>query len=167
MAENPSGPTEPLDVRRILYLARLMKRFDLSSVDLSDGQVKIRLRRQGAEIASRAPVAPVPSGAFQPVQQMLPAGPQGSVEMAPAPAEKTVVIESPMVGTFYTSRSPDAPPLVTTGASIHPATIVCIIEAMKVFTEIPAGVSGTIVEVLAKNGQAVEYGQPLFRLKPA
>jgi acetyl-CoA carboxylase biotin carboxyl carrier protein len=167
MAEIPSGPTEPLDVRRIHYLAQLMKRFDLSSVDLTDGQVKIRLRRQGAEIASRAPVAQVPSGAFQPVQQLLPAAPQGSVEMAPAPAEKTVVIESPMVGTYYTSRAPEAPPLVTAGASVHSATIVCIIEAMKVFTDIPAGVSGTIVEVLAKNGQAVEYGQPLFRVKPA
>ncbi len=167
MAEIPSEPTEPLDVRRILYLAQLMKRFDLSSVDLTDGQVKIRLRRQGAELASRSPVAQVPSGAFQPVQPMPPAAPQGSVEMAPAPAEKTVVIESPMVGTYYTSRAPDAPPLVTAGASVHPATIVCIIEAMKVFTDIPAGVSGTIVEVLAKNGQAVEYGQPLFRVKPA
>ena len=59
---------------------------------------------------------------------------------------------------------PDAPPLVTVGSVVHPGTIVCIIEAMKVFTDIPAGVSGTIVEVLAKNGQAVEYGQPLFRV---
>jgi acetyl-CoA carboxylase biotin carboxyl carrier protein len=169
MAEIPSGPTEPLDVRRIHYLAQLMKRFDLSSVDLSDGQVQIRLRRRGAEIASHAPVTQAAAGAFQPVQQMIPAAPQGFVETAPAPApaDKTIVIESPMVGTYYTSRAPDAPPLVTAGASIHPATIVCIIEAMKVFTDIPAGVSGTVVEVLAKNGQAVEYGQPLFRVKPA
>ena len=168
MAEIPSGPTEPLDVRRIHYLARLMKRFDLSSVDLSDGQVKIRLRRRGPEIASRAPVTQVPSGAFQPAQPML-AGRSSrrSVEIAPAPAEKTVIIESPMVGTYYTSRAPDAPPLVTAGSVVHPATIVCIIEAMKVFTDIPAGVSGMIVEVLAKNGQAVEYGQPLFRVKPS
>ena len=72
-----------------------------------------------------------------------------------------------MVGTYYTSRAPDAPPLVTAGSVVHPGTIVCIIEAMKVFTDIPAGVSGTIVEVLAKNGQAVEYGQPLFRVAPS
>jgi acetyl-CoA carboxylase biotin carboxyl carrier protein len=167
MAEIPAGPTEPLDVRRIHYLAQLMKRFDLSSVDLSDGQVKIRLRRQGAEIASRTPIAHVPSAAFPPGQQMLPPAPQGTGETAPPPADKTVVIESPMVGTYYTSRAPDAPPLVTAGASVHPATIVCIIEAMKVFTEIPAYVSGTIVEILVKNGQAVEFGQALFRVVPA
>jgi acetyl-CoA carboxylase biotin carboxyl carrier protein len=72
-----------------------------------------------------------------------------------------------MVGTYYTSRAPDAPPLVTVGSVVHSGTIVCIIEAMKVFTDIPAGVSGTIVEVLAKNGQAVEFGQPLFRVTPS
>jgi acetyl-CoA carboxylase biotin carboxyl carrier protein len=72
-----------------------------------------------------------------------------------------------MVGTFYTSNAPDAPPFVSTGSVVHPDTIVCIIEAMKVFTDIPAEVSGTVVEVLAKNGQAVEYGQPLFRVIPA
>src|SRR5262249_29413562 len=72
-----------------------------------------------------------------------------------------------MVGTFYTSSAPDAPPFVTTGSVVHPDTIVGIIEAMKVFTEIPAGVSGTIVEILAKNGQPVEFGQALFRVLPS
>ncbi len=72
-----------------------------------------------------------------------------------------------MVGTYYTSSAPDAPPFVTVGSMVHPKSIVGIIEAMKVFTEIPAEVSGTIVEVLAKNGQPVEFGQPLFRVIPA
>jgi acetyl-CoA carboxylase biotin carboxyl carrier protein len=170
MAEIPPGPTEPLDVQRIHYLARLMKRYDLSSLDLADGQVQIRMRRRGAEVVSMAHGLP-PQPAAMPVAPPPPipasAPPPTAMPQAPAPAEKALYIESPMVGTYYTSRAPDAPPLVTVGSAVHPGTIVCIIEAMKVFTDIPAGVSGTIVEVLAKNGQAVEYGQPLFRVNPS
>ena len=72
-----------------------------------------------------------------------------------------------MVGTYYSSSAPDAPTFVSVGSVVQPSTIVCIIEAMKVFTDIPAGVSGTIAEILVKNGQAVEFGQPLFRVIPA
>lgn len=72
-----------------------------------------------------------------------------------------------MVGTYYASSSPDAPPFVTVGATIRPDSTVCVIEAMKVFTDIPAGLSGKITEVLVKNGQSVEFGQPMFRVQPA
>jgi acetyl-CoA carboxylase biotin carboxyl carrier protein len=171
MAETSPGPTEPLDVERIHYLARLMKRYDLSSLDLADGKVQIRLRRRGPEITSLPPASvPQPTMAVPTphVSAPAPSAPPGQVGApAAAPAEKTIAIESPMVGTYYTSRSPDAPPLVSVGSVVNPNTIVCIIEAMKVFTDIPAGVSGTIVEVLAKNGQAVEYGQALFRVAPS
>ena len=71
-----------------------------------------------------------------------------------------------MVGTYYASSAPDAPPFVSVGSVVRPDTTVCIIEAMKVFTDIPAGVSGTITEILVKNGQSVEFGQPLFRVDP-
>jgi acetyl-CoA carboxylase biotin carboxyl carrier protein len=165
MEEISTGGSEPLDVRRIHYLARLMHRYDLSSLDLADGRVQIRLRRRGPEVAGLAPAPTPPHATAVPAQAVgVPAisGPA----TAPTP-DKTIVIESPMVGTYYTSRAPDAPPLVTVGSVVHPGTIVCIIEAMKVFTDIPAGVSGTIVEVLAKNGQAVEYGQPLLRVVPS
>lgn len=155
-----TGTTEPLDVRKVQYLARVMERYDLAALDLADGRVRIRLRRRGAEVAAPAAVAPAP-----PPPTPAPASP-AAPPTAPQP-EKTVVIESPMVGTYYTSRAPDTPPLASVGSVVHPGTIVCIIEAMKVFTDIPAGVSGTVVEVLAKNGQAVEYGQPLFRVVPA
>jgi acetyl-CoA carboxylase biotin carboxyl carrier protein len=170
MEEISTGTTEPLDVRRIHYLARLMKRYDLSSLDLADGRVQIRLRRRGPEVG-----APGPASMSQPSLAAVTAQHPGAVATPPAgaaaapsapPPEKAIVIESPMVGTYYTSRAPDSPPLVTVGSVVHPGTIVCIIEAMKVFTDIPAGVAGTIVEVLAKNGQAVEYGQSLFRVAP-
>jgi acetyl-CoA carboxylase biotin carboxyl carrier protein len=72
-----------------------------------------------------------------------------------------------MVGTYYASMSPDVPPFVSVGTKVKPDTTVCIIEAMKVFTDIPAGVSGTITEILVKNGQPVEFGQPLFRVSPS
>ena len=85
----------------------------------------------------------------------------------PPSASKTIVIESPMVGTYYASTAPDAASFVSVGSAVQPDSIVCIIEAMKVFTEIPAGVSGTIAEILVKNGQPVEFGQPLFRVVPA
>ena len=171
MAEIPPGPTEPLDVQRIHYLARLMKRYDLSSLDLADGQVQIRLRRRGSEIVSLTPgqFPPIPTTIAPAVAAMpqSPVSPAQPATQSTAGVEKTIAIESPMVGTYYTSRAPDAPPLVTVGSVVQPGTIVCIIEAMKVFTDIPAGVSGTIVEVLAKNGQAVEYGQSLFRVAPS
>jgi acetyl-CoA carboxylase biotin carboxyl carrier protein len=77
-----------------------------------------------------------------------------------------VLIRSPMVGTFYTAASPDAPPFVKIGDQIGPETTVCIVEAMKVFNEIPAECSGRIVATLAQNGDAVEFGQPLFRVEP-
>jgi acetyl-CoA carboxylase biotin carboxyl carrier protein len=72
-----------------------------------------------------------------------------------------------MVGTFYSSSTPDAAAFVSVGSSVHPDTTVCIIEAMKVFTDIPARVAGTITEILVKNGQPVEFGQPMFRVLPA
>jgi acetyl-CoA carboxylase biotin carboxyl carrier protein len=84
----------------------------------------------------------------------------------PAPSNEPV-IESPMVGTFYSSPAPDAPPFVSVGSAVRPETTVCVIEAMKVFTDIPAGLSGVVTEVLVKNGQPVEFGQALFRVRPA
>ena len=86
---------------------------------------------------------------------------------SPAVAESTgTFIKSPTVGTFYVASSPDAPPFVKVGATVQPETVVCMVEAMKVFNEIPAGLSGTILEVLVENAAPVEFGQPLFRVKP-
>ncbi|HMB03999.1 MAG TPA: acetyl-CoA carboxylase biotin carboxyl carrier protein [Isosphaeraceae bacterium] len=151
-------------MRTIRHLVRLMKRYDLTAIDIIEGATKIRLRRRGAETAV---VPPVAHGAAASAQ---PAAPTPVAPPRPEPASATptgIVIESPMVGTYYASSAPDAPLFVSVGSIVRPDTIVCIIEAMKVFTEIPAGVSGTITEILVKNGQSVEYGQPLFRVNPA
>jgi acetyl-CoA carboxylase biotin carboxyl carrier protein len=171
MAENSPGPAKPLDVQRLHYLVRLMKRYDLTALDVNDSSVQIRLRRSSPHavpsFVAVGPSAPVP-GAAQPATSAstAPTRPEMPSSVASA-ASKTVVIESPMVGTYYSSSAPDAPIFVSVGSTVQPGTTVCIIEAMKVFTDIPAGVSGTIAEVLVKNGQAVEFGQPLFRVIPA
>jgi acetyl-CoA carboxylase biotin carboxyl carrier protein len=162
-AETPES--EAIGVRSIRHLVRLMKRYDLTAIDFIEGPTQIRLRRRGPEAAVAYQPAPVtyapPTLQAPPTASSAPA-----VPAAPA-APAGIVIESPMVGTFYSSSSPDAPPFVNVGSAVRPDTTVCIIEAMKVFTDIPAGVSGTIAEVLVKNGQAVEFGQPLFRVIPA
>jgi acetyl-CoA carboxylase biotin carboxyl carrier protein len=160
-AEIPES--EPVDVRAIRHLVRLMKRYDLTAIDFIEGSTQIRLRRRGPEV----PIVYQP----QPVATVQPA-PAIAAPLAPIPtsvgpaAPSGIVIESPMVGTFYSSSTPEAPPFVNVGSTIRPDATVCIIEAMKVVTDIPAGVSGTITEILVKSGQTVEYGQPLFRVNP-
>jgi acetyl-CoA carboxylase biotin carboxyl carrier protein len=162
MPEKPTDPSQAIDVHAIHQLVRLMKRYDVIEMVLGEGPNKVRLRRRGAEgIMTSAPAqAPV---AYAPT-----APPPTRSEAPPTPpaAPTGVIIESPMVGTYYASSSPDAAPFVSVGSAVRPDATVCVIEAMKVFTDIPAGVSGTITEVLVKNGQSVEFGQPLFRVNP-
>jgi acetyl-CoA carboxylase biotin carboxyl carrier protein len=169
IAETPEPSPEPgagpetEGVRAIRHLVRLMKRYDLTAIDFMEGSTTIRLRRRGPQapvVYQPAPVAYAPP----PVQAHAPT----PAAMATEPtAPKGLVIESPMVGTFYSSSSPDTPPFVNVGSAIRADSTVCIIEAMKVFTDIPAGFAGTIAEVLVKSGQTVEFGQPLFRVNPA
>jgi acetyl-CoA carboxylase biotin carboxyl carrier protein len=165
MPENPTGTDEPLDVRTIRHLVRLMKQYDLTALDFIEGQTQIRLRRRGP-LTSAAPAVPAaPAAAAHPLG--APAAPPRAETTPPLAAAAGLVIESPMVGTYYASSAPDAPPFVNVGSVVRPDSTVCVIEAMKVFTDIPAGVAGTVTEVLVKNGQSVEFGQPLFRVNPA
>jgi acetyl-CoA carboxylase biotin carboxyl carrier protein len=155
---------ELVDLRTIRRLVQLMARYDLTAIDLGDGASRIRLRRRGGDAASPGPMATLP---VAPATMPAAARPATSEPLSIAgPGEPGVAIESPMVGTFYSASTPESPPFVEVGSPVRADTIVCVIEAMKVFTDIPAGVGGTITEVLVKNGQAVEYGQPLFRVKP-
>ena len=163
--ETTTPEPEPLDVRAIRHLVRLMKRYDLTAIDFVEGSTQIRLRRRGPE--TQVAYQPPPASYVPPPPQALPAAPQAPSTSVTTSAIKGIVIESPMVGTFYSSSSPDSPPFVNVGSAVRPDTTVCIIEAMKVFTDIPSGVVGTIAEVLVKSGQSVEFGQPLFRVNPA
>jgi acetyl-CoA carboxylase biotin carboxyl carrier protein len=165
MPENESEPTEPIDVQTIRHLGRLMKKFDLTAIDFNDGTTSIRMRRRGGEaVAMPGPPASAPA----PIAASIATTPALAAPVPPTtPATPSVVIESPMVGTYYASSSPDVPPFVSVGSVVREDTTVCVIEAMKVFTDIPAGVSGTIAEILVKNGQSVEFGQALFRVHSA
>jgi acetyl-CoA carboxylase biotin carboxyl carrier protein len=155
-----SGPTsnqDIFDVERIRRLVELMKEHDMSEIDLRDGETRIQIRRGGEAVVTTAPArAPSPA----------PAAVAASPEVAAAkPADENLaIIKSPMVGTFYTAPDPDSPPYVKVGDHVGPETTVCIVEAMKVFNQIPAEVSGKIVAMLVENGQPVEFGQPLFKV---
>jgi acetyl-CoA carboxylase biotin carboxyl carrier protein len=159
-SSNLPGQGEVFDVRRIRRLVELMKEHDLSEIDLREGQTRIRLRRGPDDVITMAPqrVAVTPSPA--------PAATKPATEGASAAAaeEKLAIIKSPMVGTFYTSPNPESPAFVKVGDHVGAETVVCIIEAMKVFNEIPAEISGKIVARLVDNGEPVEFGQPLYKV---
>lgn len=151
---------EVFDVARVRALVELMNEHDLSEIDLRQGPQRVRLRRGGeAPVMMAAPMA-------APAAQPAPAAPAAMASPAAAPAPPVgPVIKSPMVGTFYSAASPDAAPFVKVGDQVGPDTTICIIEAMKVFNEVPAECSGKIAAILVTSGAAVEYGQPLFRLE--
>jgi acetyl-CoA carboxylase biotin carboxyl carrier protein len=152
---------EDADVQRIRELIEIMKQNDLVEIDIQHGDDRIALRR--AQPQQPAIMGPM-MGAFGGAAAPFPAPPG----QAPASAagEGLLEIKSPIVGTFYEAASPDSEPYVDLGSHVEPQSVVGIIEAMKVMNEIKAEVSGTIVERPVKSGQAVEYGQVLFRVRP-
>lgn len=154
-------------------IKRLMKEMDASSISeltFESGEMKLKLKKANASAPEASPAASVPSREAESAPLRRQAEPEQPVadekkagaEDADASLHK---ITSPMVGTFYASSSPDADPFVQKGSRVDKKTVVCIIEAMKLFNEIEAEVDGTIVDVLVENGQLVEYGQPLFLVK--
>lgn len=152
-----------MDIEQIKSLIELMVDHDLSRLELQDGESKILLRRGHDDSAPQMVAAP-PA-----MPHMLPVAPaDSSVELvAEEPKTDEVYIRSPMVGTFYTSVDPESPPFVSVGDSIGPEQVVCLVEAMKVFNEIKAEISGGIIRVLVKNAEAVEFDQPLFAVTPS
>jgi acetyl-CoA carboxylase biotin carboxyl carrier protein len=171
-----------IDVSKIKELIGLMKDNDLSEVNITSGEESVALRRgpTTSTVVNHQPViyaGGAPAGSGAPVSgpaSYAPAQPQTfavPAAAAPAPAAVAapgaVTIESPMVGTFYSAPNPNAAPFVKIGQSVTPDTVVCIIEAMKVFNEIKAEKAGVVEQMLAKSGQSVEFGQKLFSLRPA
>jgi acetyl-CoA carboxylase biotin carboxyl carrier protein len=144
------------DVDRLARLVELMNEHELSELDLRQRSHRIRIRKGGEPIVST--YAPRPSEASA-----------GHSAPSPAPAAPVAdpfmeTINSPMVGTFYTSPDPESPPFVKVGDHVGPTTTVCVIEAMKVFNPIPAEKAGQVVAVLVENGEPIEFNQPLFKL---
>lgn len=155
----PSAP-RPFDVATVEHLIGLMAKHDLSEISLQEGDQRIKLRKGAEPVVGYAP-PPVAAAPAAPPPPQTGAAPQA----APAPAG--LEIKSEMVGTFYSKPKPDKPDYVSVGAKLQPNTVVGQIEAMKIFNEVPAGVSGTVREVCVKNGEFVEFGTVLFRVDPS
>ena len=160
-------PLSDQDVREIL---RIIDESDLSELQIETEDFSLYVRKGGgdAEASGRPRARSVPKHASG---GQAPGGPDAS---APPPApdatgdtDSLATIPAPMLGTFYRAEAPGKPPFVEVGSRVEPDTIVCIIEVMKMMNSVPAGVSGTVAEVMAENAQLVEYGEPLFRVEPA
>jgi acetyl-CoA carboxylase biotin carboxyl carrier protein len=161
-----------LDLKEIKQIIDLMKRSDLTEFAVEEEGFKLRIRR--GSMGSPPLVAGVsPVSSFAPVPEAAPvSAPVATKSFSPAAAPAAVVeepgiayIKSPMVGTFYRAPSPESPSFVDVNAKVQENSPVCIIEAMKIMNEIQAEVKGTILEVLVENGQPVEFGQRLFKVR--
>jgi acetyl-CoA carboxylase biotin carboxyl carrier protein len=152
-----------LDIKLIKQVVDLMKRSDISEFEFEEDGFKLRLSSKGADAPQIIHAAPVAQ-----TTAPFPVAAPAAGEVATQVEEKGIsIIPSPMVGTFYSASSPESPAFVKVGAKVSNDSVVCIIEAMKVMNEIQAEMSGTITELLVENGEAIEYGQPLFKIKTA
>lgn len=175
-----------IDLAKLKDLVLLMAEHGLTEVHLQDPDQTIQLKRgaPATTVVNHQPViysgpGPLPGaqaaqghpGALHtPAAQPAAPAPNQPAPAQPAPSQPDaglVPITSPMVGTFYAAANPDSPPFASVGTAVSPETTVCLIEAMKVFNEIKAETTGTVERVLVKNGQAVEYGQKLYLVRPA
>ncbi|GED24828.1 acetyl-CoA carboxylase, biotin carboxyl carrier protein [Brevibacillus agri] len=177
-----------LTIYELRELVKLLEQTDIESLEVKDEESRLRIKRRTNETATAdkaayvqktepgkkaAAVVALPQPEKAPVQQPKPQPVAVAVAEKVAPAavaeqtESLHKITSPMVGTFYAAPAEDAPPYVSAGDRVEPSSIVCIVEAMKLFNEIEAEVKGEIVQVLVENGQLVEHGQPLFLVKLA
>ncbi len=146
----------PVDLERLRELAEIATEFDLAELELDAcGGVRVVRRAAGAPVAMPASLPP------SPIHVAAPA------EKATKPAETGTLITSPFVGTFYRAPAPEAPPFVDVGQSVRKGQVVCIVEAMKLMNEIESEFDGKILDILVKNAEHVEYGQPLFRIEKA
>lgn len=165
-----------MDYKQIQELIKTINKSNISEISVKDGEFEICIKQGG--------VAPMATPMMMPAQMQMPqqmpaAQPQAMPAAAPAapaseaasappqPSGKGQTIKSPMIGTFYRSPSPDKAAFVSVGDEVKQGQVLCIIEAMKLFNEIEAEVSGRIVRVLAEDASPVEYDQPLFEIEPA
>jgi acetyl-CoA carboxylase biotin carboxyl carrier protein len=151
-----------MDLKKVRELIELMKENDLSEVELRTGEDRIALKRGYGDVSR---MMMVPAAATTPVPATASASEASAGGPGPADEAHLHTIASPMVGTFYTSPDPESPPFVEVGSRVNADQTVCIIEAMKVFNEIKAEVSGVIHTIHVQRDEAVEYGQPLFSVR--
>jgi acetyl-CoA carboxylase biotin carboxyl carrier protein len=148
------GEEKKYDLKKVKEIIEIMVENDLVEFEIVDGDSKIHLKRPGSSMPMAVPMPVVSHAAAAPAPA------------ASAAADNLVNISSPIIGTFYATPSPDSPPYVKVGDHVTADTVVCIVEAMKVMNEIKAETTGTIEKVMISNGQTVEFGQVLFKVRP-
>ena len=154
-----------MDLRKLKTLIDLVEASDISELELTEGEEKVKISRQNNKAQSLAPVNYVQ----QPIQPPVNQQPQAQTEEPLGKVDTTTIdnknaITSPMVGTFYRSASPDSAPFIDIGSIVKKGETLCIIEAMKILNEIESDKEGTISKILIENGQPIEFGQPLFEI---
>jgi len=147
-----------MDLRKLKTLIDLVSESNVSELEITEAEGKVRIVKGGGAMAQ--PAAAPAIAAAAPAVAMSPVASPAPAVVAEVPAGH--IVKSPMVGTFYRSSSPGAKAFVEIGSQVKEGETVCIIEAMKILNEIETDKSGTVVKILCENGQAVEYGQPLF-----
>ncbi|MFH1824771.1 MAG: acetyl-CoA carboxylase biotin carboxyl carrier protein [Candidatus Firestonebacteria bacterium] len=154
-----------MNIKEIKDLIELLKGNDIAEIEIEREGMKIKLKKGSSNtiITPSQYIPPQASGSTTPQIET----PKVQNQASEVKEEKTITIESPMVGTFYRTSSPDAQPFVKEGDEIKEGQTVCIIEAMKLMNEIRAEIKGKIIKVLVENGQPVEFGQPLFLVEPS
>ena len=153
-----------MDIRKIKKLIELLEESGLAELEISEGEESVRIARftQGAPQAPQALQISMPAAAT--TGPAAPAHPPTAAAAAPAARDENLVT-APMVGTFYVSPAPGAKPFVEVGQEVRVGQVLCVIEAMKMMNQIESDKGGRVVSVLAKNGEPVEFGQPLFAIE--
>jgi acetyl-CoA carboxylase biotin carboxyl carrier protein len=150
-----------MDLRKLKTLIDLVSESNISELEITEAEGKVRIVKGGPAAVVAMPAVAVPATAPA-VQATAPAPAAATPAPSPAAEPAGKVIKSPMVGTFYRAASPGAKPFVEVGDSVKEGQTVCIVEAMKIMNEIESDVAGKVLQILCENGQAVEFGQPLF-----
>lgn len=158
-----------MELKEIKELIKLVSEADVSEVEVEKGDFKIAIKKveEKTTIMQAPTVQAAPVHVTIPATQAAPTVPAApTAPVAPSTSSNLITIKSPMIGTFYKSSSPDKPAFVNIGDEIKPGSVLCIVEAMKLFNEIESEVSGKIVKILVENASPVEYDQPLFLVEP-
>lgn len=159
-----------MDLDELQKLLHILEEKQITEFELEEQGVKLRIRKGGANHVPPAPqmANPALSAALAAASALPPATAPASPSPAPAPQEEPglLVVKSPIVGTFYRSPDPNSPSFVEVGARVKPGQVLCIVEAMKLMNEIEAETGGEVVKVHPQNGQPVQYGDPLFSIRP-
>lgn len=163
ISKTASGGLRGLDLSEVERLLAFMNKHGLDQFEYAHGDLRIALRRGGNQAGGMAarPQVSVAEGAAPRISAPPPAAPAPA-----APADDHHIIKSPIVGTFFAASGPEVAPFVKVGDHVKPGQVVCIVEAMKLMNEIESDVSGTVIRALVENSQPVEYGQPLFAIRP-